>query len=93
MLADWEDLHRAPAEADLFIHAWHPHGNALLETYCAARGGYCINCELLRFYTLRRRLEDIWVDIQRMTEESPDDHEKEELLGWINQSIEAVLLL
>ena len=91
VLADWEDLRRAPAEADLFIYAWHPHGDALLEAYCAARDGYCINSELLRFYTLRRRLEDIWVDIQRMTEESPDDHEKEELLGWINQSIQAIV--
>lgn len=26
MLADWEDLRWEPAEADLFIHAWHPHG-------------------------------------------------------------------
>ena len=90
VLADWEDLRLAPAEADLFIHAWHKHGNILLEAYAAARHSYIINKELLYFYTLRRRIEDIWVDIQRLTEESPDKKEKAKLLDWIAEGIAKV---
>ncbi len=90
VLADWEDLRRAPAEADLFIYAWHPHGDTLLATYAAIRRGYNINRELLYFYVLRRRIEDVWVDIQRMTEENPDEAEKKQLLNFICQGIEEI---
>ncbi|MCL2402253.1 MAG: aminoglycoside phosphotransferase family protein [Oscillospiraceae bacterium] len=90
VLADWETLHCAPPEADLFIHTWHPHGEVLLEAYSAARQGYRINHELLHFYTLRRRIEDVWVDIQRLTEETPDSAEREELLGWLSIGIEEI---
>lgn len=90
VLADWEDLRLAPAEADLFIHAWHPHGGALLEAYAAARPGYRIHQELLHFYVLRRRLEDVWVDIQRLTEEAPPEAERANLLDYIHQGIKEV---
>lgn len=90
VLADWEDLRWAPVEADLFIHAWHPHGNELLGAYSAARHNYQINYELLHFYILRRRIEDVWVDIQRLTEEVPDKVETAKLLDWIRRGIEKV---
>ena len=90
VLADWEDLRWAPPEADLFMYAWHPYGRELLEAYTAARPGYRINYSLLHFYALRRRIEDIWVDIQRLTEEFPDEAEQAELLQWIRQGIEGV---
>jgi len=90
VLADWEDLRWAPAEADLFINAWHKHSDTFLEAYAAARRGYLINKDLLYFYTLRRRIEDVWVDIQRLTEESPDDTEKAKLFDWILKGIEEI---
>jgi thiamine kinase-like enzyme len=90
VLVDWEDLRLAPAEADLFIHAWHPHGDLLLESYSAARHGYQVNHELLFFYVLCRRIEDVWVDIQRLTEELPDKGETEKILGWTQLGIEEI---
>ena len=87
VLADWEDLRWAPAEADLFIYAWHPYGKLLLDTYTAYRQDFFIHKELLRYYVLRRRIEDLWVDIQRLTEESPDEAEVSELYKWIAVSI------
>lgn len=93
VLADWEDLRRAPAEADLFIYAWHPYGRTLLEAYAEARRGFRMNCDLLRFYVLRRRLEDVWVDIQRLTEESPDEAEAITLLDWVRRGIEEIQVL
>lgn len=90
VLADWEDLRWAPAEADLFIHAWHPHGDALLEAYASARHSYRMNHELLYFYTLRRRIEDVWFDMQRLIEESPSEAETAKLLDWTRRGIEEV---
>lgn len=90
VLADWEDLRLAPAEADLFIYAWHPHGNLLLEAYTAARSGYRINHELLYYYVLRRRIEDVWNNIQRLTEEAPDEAETLKLLDWTRRGIEEI---
>ncbi|MCL1794667.1 MAG: aminoglycoside phosphotransferase family protein [Oscillospiraceae bacterium] len=90
VLADWEDLRWAPAEADLFIHAWHKHSNTFLEAYAIARRGYFINKELLCFYTLRRRIEDVWVDMQRLIEESPDETERAKSLAWITEGIEEI---
>jgi aminoglycoside phosphotransferase (APT) family kinase protein len=93
VLADWEDLRMAPAEADLFIYAWHPFGDKLLEAYSAARRGYQIDTELLRFYVLRRRLEDVWVDIQRLTEEALTAEETAKQLDYVRRGIEEVRLL
>jgi len=93
VLADWDDLRIAPPEADLFIYQWHNHGDILLSAYSAARHGYKINRELLYYYVLRRRIEDLWVDIERLTEESPDEAEATQLLDWISQSIEAIRVL
>ena len=90
VLADWEDLRCAPAEADLFIYAWHGYGDTLLKAYASARGGYGIDFELLHFYVLRRRIEDVWVDIQRLTEESPGETETAKLLECIARGIAEV---
>jgi len=90
VLTDWEDLRYAPAEADLFIYAWHPFGNELLRAYSETRHGYSVNQELLRFYVLRRRIEDVWVDIQRLTQESPDESETAKLHGWIRQGVDEI---
>jgi len=90
VLVDWEDLRIAPPEADLFIYAWHKYGDTLLEAYSVARKGYKINRELLYFYILRRRIEDVWVDIERLIEEAPDEAETAKLLGWVSLGIEEV---
>lgn len=82
VLVDWEDLHWAPPEADLFIYAWHQRGKELLQAYTAARPGYPINQELLQFYLLRRRLEDVWFDVQRLIQDSPDEVETAKLLHY-----------
>lgn len=53
----------APPEADLFSFTegfFYGAGEALfMKTYLAARPGYEINQAALRYYRLRRRLEDI----------------------------------
>ena len=91
VLVDWEDMHIAPAEADLFISAWCPYGTLLLDTYTTAMNQYSIDMQLLRYYTLFRKLEDLSVDIKRITEEAPTDIEKVKLLSWMRESIEKIM--
>ena len=63
VLIDWEGLKLAPVEADLFsftdtfffADAWED----FMAVYRAAHKDYRVNGEALRFYRLRRRLEDI----------------------------------
>ncbi|CAG7658597.1 phosphotransferase [Paenibacillus allorhizosphaerae] len=93
VLADWEDLRLAPVEADLFIYAWHPHGSMLLEAYAASRRGYRINHELLYFYVLRRRIEDVWFNIQRLIEETLDEAGTAKLLDYTRRGIEEIQAL
>ena len=94
VLADWDDLRWAPVEADLFIYTWHnKFKDVFLNAYCNKRNGYFINRELLNFYRLRRHIEDMWVDIERITEESPGDKIISELMGWIPESIGCIQVL
>lgn len=62
-LIDWEGVRLAPAEADLFSfsegfffeNAW----NEFMASYREFRPGFTLNSAALRFYRLRRLLEDI----------------------------------
>ena len=89
VLVDWEDLRWAPAEADLFMqmHMQNPHWAAFLRAYAAARGGFRIHADLLRFYCIRRRLEDISADVERMTQEDPGQAEIARMFGWFRIAI------
>lgn len=63
ILIDWEGLKLAPVEADLFSftetffydYAWED----LMSIYHTVHENYQINTDAMRFYRLRRRLEDI----------------------------------
>lgn len=63
ILIDWEGLRLAPAESDLFSFSdgffFDYAGEAFFPRYAKARGGSVINETAMRFYRLRRRLEDI----------------------------------
>ncbi|MCL2545247.1 MAG: phosphotransferase [Clostridia bacterium] len=87
VLVDWEDLRWAPAEADLFMHALSPHWAAFWKAYSAIRSDFRIDAGLMRFYLIRRRLDDMWMDIERITQEDPTEGEVAEMLGWIASSI------
>jgi Ser/Thr protein kinase RdoA (MazF antagonist) len=64
VLIDWEGLKLAPAEADLFSltdtfffgYAW----DDFMSAYRSVHSTYVVNPEAMRFYRLRRRLEDIY---------------------------------
>ncbi|MCL2774718.1 MAG: aminoglycoside phosphotransferase family protein [Oscillospiraceae bacterium] len=75
VLADWEDLRLAPAESDLFMYALDPNWNEFLNAYKSIRHDFHINIDLLNFYLIRRRLDDIWADISRILYDNPSKDE------------------
>jgi len=87
VLVDWEDLRWAPAEADLFMHALSPHWAAFWQAYSAIRSDFRLDAGLMRFNLIRRRLDDIGLDIERITQEDPTEAETTKMLGWIALSI------
>ncbi len=63
ILIDWEGLRLAPAEADLFTFTdgffFDYAREEFMEIYQSVRKDYTENGDTMRFYRLRRRLEDI----------------------------------
>ncbi len=72
ILIDWEGLQLAPAEADLFMFAENSGWDAFLREYSAARPGYRLNEPMLRYYLLRRKVEDVWEFTARILYEAPE---------------------
>lgn len=66
ILIDWEGMRLAPAEADLFIFAGKMYWEPYLERYSNLRHGYIPDPLAMRFYTLRRKLEDICAFMERI---------------------------
>lgn len=62
-LIDWEGVRLAPAEADLFSFSegffFENYWDEFMITYKELRPDFKLNCEALRFFRLRRLLEDI----------------------------------
>jgi Ser/Thr protein kinase RdoA (MazF antagonist) len=66
MLLDWEGMRLAPAEADLFMFAGKAYWKNFWNFYSNIRQGYVPDPIAMRFYTLRRRMEDIWAFMERI---------------------------
>lgn len=75
VLVDWEDLRLAPAEADLFMYALKPEWPVFWHAYSAIRSDFHIDAGLMRFYLLRRRLDDIWYYVSRVLFDKPSEDE------------------
>ena len=68
ILIDWESIKFAPAEADLYAFwgdwywgdsKWGSYWNTFLPVYQKIRPQYAVNDEILRFYQIRRHIEDV----------------------------------
>ena len=89
VLLDWEGLKLAPAEADLFSftptfffgEAWED----FMAAYSAARGGCRVNEDAMRFYRLRRRLEDIHAFAQSIHSDSLTREEMARPLSYLKR--------
>ena len=60
ILVDWEGLKLAPAEADLFMFSKKDYWDIFIGRYKELCPGFVLDDDILLFYILRRKLEDIW---------------------------------
>jgi len=81
VLVDWEDLRLAPAEADLFMYALDPHWRIFWKTYSSIRSDFRIDAGLMRFYLMRRHLDDIWYYVSRVLFDKPNEDEVSRICG------------
>lgn len=65
-LIDWEGLLYAPAEADLFNFADTKYWASFWSAYQSIHPDYTPSPETMRFYELRRKIEDIWEFAERL---------------------------
>ncbi len=90
VLADWEDLKWGPAEMDLILFAMDSNWDIFWKAYSAVRPDFQINFDLIRFYLIRRHLEDIWGDIARISFEKPGRDETAQMTEEIKTAISGI---
>ena len=89
MLIDWEGLRLAPVEADLFSftetfffdYAWEE----FLSVYRSVHRGFEINTDAMRFYRLRRRLEDVHAFSESILLDDLTSQDMERSLYYLNR--------
>ena len=84
VLIDWEGLRFSPAEADLFSFAYERylcrHWEEFWSVYRETRSGYRVNETAMRFFRLRRRLEDIDDFLNRLFYDKLEREERNDAL-------------
>lgn len=92
ILIDWEGLKLAPVEADLFSftetfffdYAWED----FMIIYRATHKDYQINADAIRFYRLRRRLEDIHEFVESILFDNLAQDDMNRSLRYLKQECE-----
>lgn len=87
VLLDWEGLCIAPAEADFFDLSAEPLFGAFLKGYSRFVPGYAPDPDLIRFYRLRRRLEDIWEFVAQLLYDNPDGETEWDALYYMERDL------
>lgn len=64
VLIDWEGIKLAPPEHDLMFIYGKPYYEEFMPVYKCYHPDFKLNIEILDFYFLRRKLEDIWAFIE-----------------------------
>ncbi|MFI8711891.1 aminoglycoside phosphotransferase family protein [Brevibacillus brevis] len=80
ILIDWEGLKLAPVEADLIFLVDQPFLEEFMATYLKTHTNYVVNRQALKFYQIRRRLEDICELLEQLLF---DEQEEEDRVGTI----------
>ncbi|HOP10736.1 MAG TPA: aminoglycoside phosphotransferase family protein [Oscillospiraceae bacterium] len=92
ILIDWEGLKLAPPEADLFSftnasffgYAWEE----FLKEYRTVHPDFQVNIEVMMFYQLRRRLEDIHAFAKSILFDGLSKEDKERSMWYLNRECE-----
>ena len=97
VLIDWEGMKLAPPEADLFAFIgnlfWHNCSDEFLKIYESIRKDFKLNSEVLEFYQIRRRIEDIEAFAQSLLyDRTLTERERDESLYHLQHECEMLKL-
>jgi thiamine kinase-like enzyme len=88
ILIDWEGMRLAPKEADLFMFRGQAYWCAFWKSYSELRPGYDPDPLAMQFYSLRRKLEDIWAFMERLLYDSISDERRLKSLKYLQAGCE-----
>ena len=83
VLIDWEGLKLAPAEADFFDIVRKDWQSIFFKKYKEIHPSYESNLDCLKFYQLRRILEDIWEFIEQLQYDEQSEEEQKVSLAYL----------
>lgn len=87
ILIDWEGLKFAPREADFCLLQRQPYFSSLLHRYSQWHVNYSVDRKMLKYYGLKRNLEDIWEFIQQLQFDTFVQSERKIYLGYLREEL------
>lgn len=90
VLIDWEGLRLAPVEADFMFLVDQPYYNTFLSVYRKRHPDFVLKPDVLRFYQVRRRLEDIWEWIEQLLFDQQETHERKKTLASLTKELQEI---
>ncbi len=90
ILIDWEGLKLAPVEADIMFLTDEIYFHDFFALYQKIHPDYVIDEEALRFYKIRRLLEDIWEFTEQFLYDEQSEPEKEGTLKQLVHELESL---
>jgi len=85
VLVDWEGIKLALAEADLIMFTKKEYWDIFIERYERQRPNFILDDELLLFYILRRKIEDIWAFIESILFDDQAEEERKRDLNLLSK--------
>ncbi|MDQ0268555.1 thiamine kinase-like enzyme [Cytobacillus purgationiresistens] len=87
MIIDWEGLKLAPPEADLMFIMKQPYKKEFINVYSKQYPSHTLNNDALRFYEIKRNLEDIWEFIVQIQEDPLISNERRKAFSYLQKEI------
>lgn len=87
IIIDWEGLRLAPPEADIMFIIDEAYQEQFFRSYCQIRPHYSVNIEVLRYYQIKRKLEDIWEFIEQLLKESLTSDKRIEICSSLKKEV------
>ncbi|AFS79020.1 putative aminoglycoside phosphotransferase [Gottschalkia acidurici 9a] len=87
ILIDWEGLKLAPPEADIMFFTDKTYYSQFMDAYRKTHKDFTLNQEALRFYQIRRNLEDIWEWLEQLLFDRQDEDAKNDSIEGLQMAL------
>lgn len=89
-LIDWEGLTLAPIKADMIFLVDQLYFNECLKMYQEIHPNFLIDPEIMQFYQIRRKLEDIWEFIEQLLYDEQSKQESVVALSFLKEELKSL---